>query len=144
MTFIQFKNFPMSSWQLIVLPLIKHHILEQIYFILPFSLTCNMRLSNFLDARKELVLELGNDNSITLTVKSNNNNQQMWTRWLVDEMDNWFVWSNDNDNTTKNFVAAPDETTLESKGNVYIFQTFLLVLGIIYITVSTSMFLCSS
>merc|ERR1712223_68466 len=67
------------------------------------------------DARKELVLELGNDNSITLTDKSNNNNQQMWTRWLVDEMDNWFVWSNDNDNTTKNFVAAPDETTLESK-----------------------------
>ena len=68
----------------------------------------------------------------------------MWTRWLVDEMDNWFVWSNVNDKTTKNFVAAPDETTLESKGNVYIFQTFLLVLGIIYITVSTSMFLCSS
>merc|ERR1712223_1568262 len=67
------------------------------------------------DARKELVLELGNDNSITLTDKSNNNNQQMWTRWLVDEMGNWFVWSNDNDNTTKNFVAAPDETTLESK-----------------------------
>ena len=84
-----------------------------------------MPLCNFLDARKELVLELGNDNSITLTEKSNND-EQKWTRWLVDEMNNWFVWSNVADATTKNFVAAPDENTLKLTRNIHIFQTISL------------------
>ena len=43
-----------------------------------------------------------------LAEKDNNNPKQKWKRTIVDEFENWFIWSN-NGETEKKFLGAPQQ-----------------------------------
>ena len=60
-------------------------------------------------------MELHDDNMIILADKDVNNNDQMWTRRSVDELENWFIWSN-SEVTEEKFLSAPDNENLIMKG----------------------------
>ena len=54
----------------------------------------------------------------------NTNKYQKWTRKVVDEVEDWFIWSNKakdeagqaDDNLRNKFLAAPDNTVLNMQG----------------------------
>ena len=54
-------------------------------------------------------------NDVMLAEKEDSNLRQLWTRYTVDELDNWFIWSNADVNENK-FLAATSQETLQMKG----------------------------
>ena len=66
------------------------------------------------------MLELQDDDTVTLKDKVDDNEKQMWTRNMVDELNNWFIWSNkDKDNKDTNiFLTATDKSELKMKGTI--------------------------
>ena len=68
-----------------------------------------------IDSRINKVLEQTDDGVILADKKDNSDLRQMWTRYTVDELDNWFIWSNADVNENK-FLAATSEKTLQLKG----------------------------
>ena len=55
------------------------------------------------------------DDDVILADKESRNKKQMWTRNTVDELENWFIWSNADVNENK-FLAATSQETLQMKG----------------------------
>ena len=68
-----------------------------------------------IDSRINKVLEQTDDGVILADKKDNSDLRQMWTRYTVDELDNWFIWSNADVNENK-FLAATSQETLQMKG----------------------------
>ena len=49
------------------------------------------------------------------------NENQKWKRQSVDEVENWFMWSNiaHDKKSTNEFLAAPDNSALKMKGKIF-------------------------
>ena len=57
------------------------------------------------------------DDDVILADKESSNKKQMWTRNTVDELENWFIWSNA-EGTDDKFLAAPNENDLKMEGMI--------------------------
>ena len=59
----------------------------------------------------------------TLTLKEMDgaNENQKWKRQSVDEVENWFMWSNSahDKKSTNEFLAAPDNSALKMKSKIF-------------------------
>ena len=64
------------------------------------------------------MLELQDDDTVTLKDKVNGNDKQMWTRKIVDEVNDWFIWSNKDKDEEDIFLTAIDESELKMKGTI--------------------------
>ena len=64
------------------------------------------------------MLELQDDDTVTLKDKVDNNEKQMWTRKIVDEVNDWFIWSNKDKDEEDIFLTAIDESELKMKGTI--------------------------
>ena len=62
------------------------------------------------------MLELQDDGTIVLATKDDSEKKQKWTRTIVDQILELFVWSNIAGDTNK-FLATLDDSTLVMKGN---------------------------
>ena len=63
------------------------------------------------------MLELQADDTVTLKDKVGND-KQMWTRKIVDEVNDWFIWSNKDKDEEDIFLTAIDESELKMKGTI--------------------------
>ena len=71
-----------------------------------------------IESRVNKVLELQDDDTVTLKDKVDNNEKQMWTRKIVDEVNDWFIWSNKDKDEEDIFLTAIDESELKMKGTI--------------------------
>ena len=71
-----------------------------------------------IESRVNKVLELQADDTVTLKDKVVGNVKQMWTRKIVDEVNDWFIWSNKDKDEEDIFLTAIDESELKMKGTI--------------------------
>ena len=71
-----------------------------------------------IESRVNKVLELQDDDTVTLKDKVDDNEKQMWTRKIVDEVNDWFIWSNKDKDEEDIFLTAIDESELKMKGTI--------------------------